>query len=710
MQDCLSLLANLLRLNISNQSYFRETGCAKKLHDLLKEALREQDSTESVAEWARSQRDKNLWGLLAVLQLFLIRGSVGTQANQFSFWQNGVLTQVLEISFYRSLDLSIRAEVSTPIFNMVYESEVNEACVKALKTSADLIRANASLQESFGQLEVTSPRDEGVSPQINGHSTVKKPTPRVNILEALLDLALLASPSIHTFDLRLAASECIKAYMYGHAQIRLFFLGRAIDGHMSDVYEADNILTILIEDPEKGHGADPYRRWIASVLLFHLLYEDFEAKNMAMAVKDGDAEKGEEVVTCIQALTGNLISAERKGDDERVTIGYLMVLCGWLYEDHNGVNDFLGEGSNVQSIVQIVIRDDRSRVLVTGLCAFLLGIVYEFSTKDSPIPRETLHQILTGRLGREQYSDRITRLREHPMVRDFEVLPQDLHSSPHGGLPEVYFDRTFVDFLKDNSSRILRAIDRAPGIEVPVIANGIQKGVSRELVDSLKAQAEDRLQTIQKLESEIVNLESRLGQEQADHRKAKESAAIELARIKNINDALQHNHEDELQRIAKENHSARLELSRNHESVVLSLRAELQKLKDDNEGTMARILARTNAETDDLKSTVRNLESELAKLNKDHVQDLQTAHEDYSAKIASLESRLERAEDKATDSEARSRRLQADLDRKEDARKTAQSELDELFMVLGDLEEKRARDKVNNQQCCILLSTVMRNN
>lgn len=573
-----------------------------------------------------------------------------------------------------------------------------------MKTSADLIRGNTGLQESFGQLEVISPRDEGVTSQINGHSAVREPTPRVNILEALLDLALLASPSIHAFNLRLSASECIKAYIYGHAQIRLFFLGRAIDGHMSDVYEADNILTILIEDPEKGRSADPYRRWIASVLLFHLLYEDFEAKNMAMAVKDGDAESGEEVVTCIQALTGNMISAEQKVEDERVTIGYLMVLCGWLYEDHNGVNDFLGEGSNVQSIVQLVIQDDRSRVLVTGLCAFLLGIVYEFSTKDSPIPRETLHQLLTGRLGREQYTDRITRLREHQMVRDFEVLPQDLHSSPQGGLPEVYFDRTFVDFLKDNFSRILRAIDRAPGIEVPVIANGIQRGVSRELVDSLKAQAEDRLQTIQKLESEVVNLERKLGQEQADYRKAKESAVIELARIKNINDALQRNHEDELQRIAKEHHSARLEISRNHESVVSSLRAELHKLKDDSEGTMARILARTNAEADDLKLTIRNLESELAKLNKDHVQDLQTAHEDYAAKIANLASRLERAEDKAADSEANSTRLQADLRSKEDARKTAQNELDELFMVLGDLEEKRARDKVN-KLCCILLTT-----
>ncbi len=564
-----------------------------------------------------------------------------------------------------------------------------------MKTSADLIRGNSGLQESFGQLEVISPRDEDIAPQVNGHSPIKISPQRVNILEALLDLALSTSPSVHTFDLRLSACECIKAYMYGHAQIRLFFLRRAIDGHMSDVREADNILTILIEDPENGHGADPYRRWMASVLLFHLLYEDFEAKNSAMAVKDGDADSGEEVVTCIQALTGNMISAERKGEDERIIIGYLMILCGWLYEDHNGVNDFLGEGSNVQSIVQLVAQDNHSRVLVSGLCAFLLGIVYEFSTKDSPIPRETLHQLLTGRLGREQYSDRITRLREHPIVRDFEVLPQGLNSSSPGGLPEVYFDPTFLEFLKDNFSRILRAIDRAPGIEVPVIANGIQKGVSRELVDSLKSQVDDRSKTIQKLESEVVNLERKLGQEQADHRKVKESAVIELARIANINDALQRNHEEELERIAKENQSAQLEAQKSYESVVFSLRGEVQKSKDDSEGAIARIQARTNAEIGELKATIRGLESSLAKLNKDHVQDLQTAHEDYSVKIASLESRLERADNKATDAEARATRLQVELESREESRKTVQAELDDLLMVLGDLEEKRARDKVH---------------
>lgn len=116
VQDCLSLLANLLRLNVSNQSYFRETGWIKKLAALLKEALKEQDSHDGVADWARSQRDKNVWGLLAVIRLFLIKGSIGTHANQISLWQNDVLTQVLEIAFHISIDINIRAEVRYPYF------------------------------------------------------------------------------------------------------------------------------------------------------------------------------------------------------------------------------------------------------------------------------------------------------------------------------------------------------------------------------------------------------------------------------------------------------------------------------------------------------------------------------------------------------------------------------------------------------------------
>lgn len=121
VQDCLSLLANLLRLNASNQSYFRETGWVKELAGLISGAIREQDLPDGVAEWAKSQRDKNVWGILAVLRLFLVKGSVGSQANQMCFWQSGVLTQVLDIAFRDSFDRTIRAEVSQ--FQATFEFE-----------------------------------------------------------------------------------------------------------------------------------------------------------------------------------------------------------------------------------------------------------------------------------------------------------------------------------------------------------------------------------------------------------------------------------------------------------------------------------------------------------------------------------------------------------------------------------------------------------
>ncbi|KAL8670974.1 MAG: hypothetical protein Q9168_004505 [Polycauliona sp. 1 TL-2023] len=670
VQDCLSLLANLLRLNISNQNLFRESGWMKKLASLLSDVLKAHSSPEGVAQWARPQQDKNVWGLLAVIRLFLIRGSIGTQANQRSCWQNGLLVQVLEIAFHSVMDLNIRAE--------------------ALATAADLIRGNAQLQEAFAQLDVPAPNPQPPLNQINGH-TNGTAAPRDNVISALLEVALVSS-SLQTFDVRLACCDCIKAYMQGHIPIRLFFLRRAIEGHTSDEMEPDNILTILIQN-SVSHSGDPYRLWIAAVILFHLLHEDFEAKSTAMQVTEGDAESGEEVVTCIQALAGNLISAEQTLEDERVSIAYLTILCSWLYEDHDAVNDFLSEGSIFQSIVQFVSQNNQSRILSSGLCAILLGTVYEFSTKDSPVPRDTIHQILTTRLGRERYIDQITRLREHPMIRNFEVLPQDLSSSPSGGLPEVYFDKTFVEFVKDNFSRMVRAIDRAPGLEVPVVANGIQKGISRELVDSLKAQVDDRSQSIQKLESDVLTLERRLGQEQADHRKAQDSAATELNRIRSVNEALQRHHEEDLQKTQRESRNTQQDLNRQHALETKRLQDEMQKLKADGEASLDRIRERDGAEIKDLKSTMTRLRAELEKSSREHVQDLQTAHEDYSTKSSELETRLQRAEDRCRDADSRASRLQEEAENKEAASKTIQTELDDLLMVLGDLEEKRSKDR-----------------
>lgn len=605
------------------------------------------------------------------------------------------------------------------------------------------------MQEKFADIEVSwGPKLRG-DHLANGDAKRNGPQ-KVNVVEALLKLTLEPAP-IHLLDARLAACECMKAFFAKHPGIRLHVLRRAIDGHMSGDDQIPNVLSILVEPPESRRNADPYQTWMASVLMFHLVFEDPEAKAVALKVTEGDAESGEEVITCVQSIAGNLITGIHRGDDERISVGYLMLLCGWLFEDPDAVNDFLGEGSSVQSLIQETKQRGVSSVLLPGLCSVLLGIIYEFSTKDSPIPRATLHQLLLNGLGREQYIDKITKLREFPLVRDFEVLPQTSQGEFDGGLPDVFFDRTFMEFLKDNFSRLIRAIDRDPGFEVPVIANGIQKGISRELVDSLRAEVDERNQTIQKLESDLVTLERKLEQEQLDHRKTRDSCALELSRIKQINETLQRNHEEELSELVERHEKAKNELLKQHdeqlravdnrlketaadyerkcnsirerhEAEVAELKKTIESLQSDYETRSNSVRERHEAEVAELKRTIQSLESNLDKASKEHAQSLKAAHEEYSSKNSALEERASRAEERAKAAEERAReaeealkkaqaaleKAQAEVQEKEKARKAVQEELDDLLIVFGDLEAKRKEDKVgiNPSPLPILLDIV----
>ena len=98
-------------MNVSNQSHFRETGCVPRIAQLLDDATSKDEEGSELAEWAEIQRNRNIYALLAVLRLFLVRGGIGAPANQVSFWQHGILHKVLDMAFDHSTDVQIKSEV-----------------------------------------------------------------------------------------------------------------------------------------------------------------------------------------------------------------------------------------------------------------------------------------------------------------------------------------------------------------------------------------------------------------------------------------------------------------------------------------------------------------------------------------------------------------------------------------------------------------------
>lgn len=733
VQECLELLANLVRYNPSNQSLFRESGCVSQLAQLLQEVHKKEVKAGDEEPWSSPQKDKNIWGLLSIIRLFLSEGSLGTQDNQGAFFKNGLLQQVLELVFSEAVDGPIKAEVHYIPCNI---AQLIANWLQALYTCADMVRGNPGIQTSFAGLQVAPLVLHG-SQQTNGHTNGVR---KIYVIEALLDV-VIAAPVETPFEVRMAACECIKAYYYKHTMIRHHFLNRAIEGHMTGEDETANVLSTLLRNELKT--GDPYRVWFAADLVFHLIWEDSEAKGLLIKVSEGDASNGEEVITCIQSIAEMLIAGIQKEEDERVLIGYFTVLCGWLFEDAQAVNDFLGEGSNVQVLKQTMATSGHENSLVKGLCAVLLGIIYEYSTKDSPVPRRKLQPILTAQLGREKYLQALTQLRQHPLVRDFEVVPK---GAPQGAAghelpPYAYFDATFIDFLKDNFSRLSRAIDRDPGIEAQIPSR--EEGIDRDLVDSLRAQLDDKAQALQKIGTDRLNLERQLDHDQAAHRKEQETSMAEVYRIKQINEALQKNHALEAQRLERVHMTAYKSLETTTTQQIEELKKQIESMRQiaaDEAGRTKEYFERTinqlrNAKTgldNRLAEAARNVEvssQEIVKAQrslkeskieldaaKEHIQGLEKrleerdqqieelrvtenqlreSLEDEKTKVTMLEKEVSDFDSILKDHKERIKVGEKALEEKEEARSAAQTELDDFMMILSDLEEKRTRDKVS---------------
>ncbi|KAJ3578002.1 hypothetical protein NPX13_g2564 [Xylaria arbuscula] len=678
----------LIQQSVAYQNAFERTFSIIEVEGSLSEGGRIKRRRRRSLLGPKNSKTENIYALLAVIRLFLVSGAVGTTQNQAAFWQHGVLYHALQVAFSRKAEMPIRAE--------------------ALTTCADTIRGNAKLQENFAQLQVPSVLETAAP--TNGQAGKLNGVPPIYVIDGLLDL-VLSVPSTQAFDLRVAACQCIKAYFFNHPEVRMHFLRRAIEGHASGVDETANVLTTLLRPLSTSISNDPYRRWFAAAIVFHLVFENPEGKALAMSVSEGDAESGEEVVTSIQTITAHLITALSRGEDDRISVGYLMLLIGWLFEDVDGVNDFLGEASNIHALAQEVVRHPPGSVLVQGLCAMILGVIYEFSTKDSPVPRSTLHPVIISRVGREKYIDALNQLRSHDLMRDFEVTPQKADGS--GNLPDVYFDASFVDFFKDNYSRIARAIDRDPGLEISVVTNGVQKGISRELVDSLRSQLEEKEQALQAALSDVASLNGKLGQEQADHRRSKEASVAELSRIKNINEGIQRNHQEELKKFEtqqqakidehkrqlgaaqKEAAAAMESLRAEHKDKEAELQRQVDYVRKTAEAEAARIQRRSEAEMADLRATISRLEVDLMKANKAKTQEVEATRRELGSKLSAEESKAKAAEKQVTDLEKQLStkqkevsEVQNQLKEKEAQHSSTQTELDDLLMVFGDLEEK----------------------
>jgi hypothetical protein len=584
-QDCLSLLANLIRGSGSNQAMFRESGCVSQMVQLLQQAF----PTETEAAFNAQGREKAAWGSLQLLRLFFIPGEASTPQNQVAFFRAGTAQVLIDLGFSPALPPPIRAS--------------------SLRAVAALIDCNPPLQEAFAPLMVITPADaehntaeEQKRPQSNGiavngrgktSTRASLERRRSYIIEALLNLCLDQREQDPL--LRAAACGLIQAYLAEHDVVKGHFLRRAVAGHAEGETSA-NVLVTLLHPPENDVLGVVHASWIVQ----GLVVDSGEGKAIFAAVKEGNEEEGEDVVTAIQALGTQLQASLQAPVDERMVAAYASLLTTLLWDFAVGVDDLLAEGSSLLQGLLAVVKTP-SDPIVTGLAAVLLGVIYEFSTKDSPIPRRTLAPLLQQKLGRTKYLDALLQLRRQPAIRDFD-LDQETDEGGDGLLSNV-----FVNIFQLEYTRLRRAVDKDPGVEV-LPDSAVEAGVDRDIFDDLRQQAQSAKDAMMQAQQEAVDATQKAEQDRLNIGKELQTATAEIQRLRKINEAMQQAHEAEFEKLTKQHEQEKNTIQTRHQHAINAVRQEVER------ASQATLRERDAAAA----QKIRELERRIAELGNEH--------------------------------------------------------------------------------------------
>ncbi|ODO08414.1 hypothetical protein L198_00144 [Cryptococcus wingfieldii CBS 7118] len=646
VQDALAAVGYLLRFNVSNQNYFRELTLIPQIPHILgfPSPLAKDEATpeEFALQYWPEQKVDNTSLVLGLVRM-LVGGPGG--GNQNAMAASGVTRCLLELSLASNAPASIKSQCLSTLTPILTSSPINQ----------DLF---ASLQVSH---LLAVPADE-VNP--NGGFVRVPPKPAV---VALVESVVEGDPSSGGRSLRSrsAGVNMFQAYLSGNDDARIGLLSSLLDptadGQSQDQPSASSlILTGLLELPHASLSPDfdPYPPLFSCLLLSHLIRNSEHAKKLARDVtfpsgdSDSAVDTDDDKVSLIQLVVGNLLLASReqtecvnkaakegasdglKEEEEwtRVIVGYLMLLCTWLWDSPKSVKEFLSESNNLQALIQPITQNTSIDPLIQGLSAFLLGVCYEFNREPGEITRATLHPILHSRIGPDQFVSRMARLREDVRFRavqplDFELDEQVAQQQSHQGEEEadedveVWFDWAFVDFWKNHYYTIQRSIaidpDAVRGSNTPDDTE--TTAIILSLRSKLKTQTDEVASLTSKLDSihaEHKTSQDALTQQTFELGEQVKTLTAQLEESKALVEALESELAGLREAFAKSEETAAGAETTSKE--LGNVKEEFEKVKADYEKASSELqLARMSAKgretkMKDLEGKVKKLEEEVA--------------------------------------------------------------------------------------------------
>ncbi|XP_076233251.1 general vesicular transport factor p115 isoform X2 [Calliopsis andreniformis] len=406
VEDCLLLMLNLLRGNISNQNFFKEGSYIQKLTPMFQIPP---EIEENPLGWWSPQKVSNVLCMVQVVRA-LVAPSAPAQA--IAYCQRimracGLLQALCNIL----MASGVPADVLTETINTV----------------AEVIRGNASNQGYLaGVMAPSSP-------------------PRPAIVVLLMSMVNEKQP----FVLRCSILYCFQCFLYknesGQSQLIQTLLPQG--NEMPSLTTGQLLCGGLF-------STDSLSNWFSAVALSYALIDDGTQKEQLLRVLLA-TNIGKLPVTLMQQCVMLL----QQGNKTQCKLGLLMLLCRWTAHCPVAVKSFLLIDSSVTYLTALLSSqensDDLQETLLQSMCAILIGLCVHFNDNSVPnYTKEKLCNLIENRIGLERFQDAIGGLARHEVYSRTLKHPQPSARNPS----ELLLDHEFCRLSKALEGVITKSV------------------------------------------------------------------------------------------------------------------------------------------------------------------------------------------------------------------------------------------------------------
>ncbi|WBW74359.1 ER to Golgi tether Uso1 [Schizosaccharomyces osmophilus] len=574
--DALVFLDTLLKDNITNQHFFRESNQLPSFIRLI------DPDTIIDAQWD-SLRIRCINLVLHVLQSLTPIGLSSGKANQNAIMKSNSYNFLLQLATNEDL-----LHLDIPKIAWI--------------TLAHLVYANNDCQETL----------------VKSSYFVNRET---DVLSSFINQVFL--PSISPSH-RYSVVFLLKALVESNDHLAEAFLQKIIDIYRGKETSKLNLLDRYL-DISILADTEQYSHWLISVILSSLVAGSDERKlhlcTIPLYQEIAADEEDEEEVTFIQCISTKLIATLRHDHALHNCVGYLTLLITLVDNNAHCVKDFLSESSILQTLLTTLMDESSTASsIIQGMIAVLLALVYHYCPLDSSVPKSSVYRAINSAVTRDVFLNRLHRLRQHEQVRSH--IP--LNEITDGDLNTLLFDTMFIDFFKDNFYRLTHSIDDASDA-YNTEADGVNTLHAYE-------QAQQKLITLEKELAETKNLLSSISSDKEEEVRGYKNELEEKQKVINELQVLTDEYRQELSFLRQSLYDIKIELDYS-KSNASSMEQEMKVLREGHDMEI-NDFTEENERLRKLLESIKDQFKVISVKNKDlytTIQDLEKANNEYKS-------------------------------------------------------------------------------